>query len=80
MGPRPIVEAELVKYNGLAPKLLSVKPGLTGYWQANGRCLVDYDNGRQEKELYNVDHQSWLLDVKIIVKTVGAVLKQSGAQ
>ncbi len=80
VGPRPIVEEELEKYGADAKKLLSVKPGLTGYWQANGRNLVNYDNGRKEMELYYIENQSVGLDTKILFQTVGAVLGGKGAQ
>lgn len=80
VGPRPIVEEELEKYGADAEMLLSVKPGLTGYWQANGRNLVNYDNGRKEMELYYIENQSAGLDLKIMFQTVGAVLGGKGAQ
>ena len=80
VGPRPIVEEELEKYGEDAEKLLSVKPGLTGYWQANGRNLVNYDNGRKEMELYYIENQSAGLDLQIMFQTVGAVLGGKGAQ
>lgn len=79
VGPRPVVEEELEKYGEDAEKLLSVKPGLTGYWQANGRNLVNYDNGRKEMELYYVENQSPVLDGKILLQTVGAVARGKGA-
>ena len=80
VGPRPVVKEELEKYGDEKEEFLSVKPGLTGYWQANGRNLINYENGRKEMELYYVRHQSILLDVKILFRTVGAVLKGKGAQ
>ena len=80
VGPRPIVEGELAKYGADAKKLLSVKPGLTGYWQANGRNLVNYDNGRKEMELYYIENRSVWLDTKILFQTAGAVLRGRGAQ
>ena len=80
MGPRPIVEEELEKYGNKKEQFLSVKPGLTGYWQANGRNLVNYENGRKEMELYYVEHQNLMLDIKILFQTVGAVVKGKGAQ
>lgn len=79
VGPRPVVEEELEKYGEEAEKLLSVKPGLTGYWQANGRNLVNYDNGRKEMELYYVENQSPVLDGKILLQTVGSVIRGKGA-
>lgn len=80
VGPRPIVEKELEKYGVDAERLLSVKPGLTGYWQANGRNLIGYENGRKEMELYYVENQCTALDLKILLKTVGTVVQGKGAQ
>ena len=80
VGPRPVVEEELKKYGADAKNFLSVKPGLTGYWQANGRNQIGYENGRKEMELYYVENQCTLLDMKILVKTVGTVIQGKGAQ
>ena len=79
VGPRPIVEAELEKYGDQKEKFLSVTPGVTGYWQANGRSDTTYEQ-RIEMELYYVDHASFALDLKILWDTVGAVLKRKGAK
>lgn len=83
VGPRPILREELEK--NYTPEeqilLLSVKPGLTGYWQAYARNNVAYENGeRQRMELYYVRNQSIWLDLKILFATVGAVLKKNGAK
>ena len=64
IGPRPIVQAELDKYGDNKEKFLSAKPGLTGYWAANGRSDTTYEE-RMEMELYYVDNMSFILDVKI---------------
>lgn len=80
VGPRPVVEKELEKYGDQKETFLSIKPGLTGYWQANGRNLINYENGRKEMELYYVEHRSMMLDIKILFQTVGAVVKGKGAQ
>ncbi len=80
VGPRPVVEEELKKYGSDAEYFLSVKPGLTGYWQANGRNLINYENGRKEMELYYVKHQGAVLDAEILLKTVAAVVRGKGAQ
>lgn len=79
VGPRPIVKEELKKYGSEAEYFLSVKPGLTGYWQANGRNLINYENGRKEMELYYVENQCAVLDAKILIQTVGAVVRGKGA-
>ena len=79
VGPRPIVERELEKYGDNKEKFLSVIPGITGNWQANGRSDVTYKE-RMELELYYVDHASFWLDIVILFKTVFAVLKRKGAK
>lgn len=79
IGPRPIVESELEKYGKNKNKFLSVAPGLTGYWAANGRSDVSYEE-RMALELYYVDHRSLWLDLKIFVKTIGSVLTGRGAK
>lgn len=79
VGPRPIVEDELSWYGDNKEKLLSVKPGLTGWWAVNGRSDVPYPE-RCDLELYYVDHFSFGLDLKIIIKTLGAIIKKDGAR
>ena len=78
IGPRPIVDGEIDKYKDNKEKFLSVKPGLTGYWQVNGRSTTTYEE-RIEIELYYVEHQSLWLDIKIFFKTFITVLKKEGA-
>lgn len=83
VGPRPILEEELHKnYTPEQQKaLLSVKPGLTGYWQAYARNNANYETGeRQKMELYYVEHANTRLDIKIIFATISAVLKGRGAK
>lgn len=79
IGPRPIVQAELEKYGDNKEKFLSVKPGLTGYWAANGRSDTSYEE-RIQMELYYVDNMSFWLDIKIFFKTILAVIKKEGAR
>lgn len=78
IGPRPVIQEELEKYGTNAQKFLSVTPGLTGYWAANGRSSTTYEE-RMEMELYYVDNMSLLLDLKVFLKTFGAVIKREGA-
>ena len=83
VGPRPILQGELSeKYTKEEQsKLVSVKPGLTGYWQAYARNNATYETGeRQKMELYYIDNASFWLDIKIIFKTVISVLKTDGAK
>ena len=78
IGPRPVIEEELEKYGENKEKFLSVTPGLTGYWQANGRSSTTYEQ-RMEMELYYIDHISPKLDFKIFFKTIESVFKKEGA-
>ena len=79
IGPRPVVNDEIEKYGNQKAKFLWVKPGLTGYWAANGRSATTYED-RIKLELYYIDHCSLLLDIKIFFKTILSVLKKEGAK
>ncbi len=79
IGPRPVIGVELEKYENNKRKFLSVTPGLTGYWAANGRSNTTYEQ-RMLMELYYIDNISWKLDVKIFLKTILSVLKKEGAR
>lgn len=80
VGPRPIVQEEVDKYLGVkAAKILSIRPGLTGLWQVSGRSNINCYKKRIELDEYYVDHQSFLLDLKLVIKTVPAMLSSKGA-
>ena len=78
VGPRPVVDEELEKYGENKNKFLSVTPGLTGYWQANGRSETTYEQ-RMQMELYYEDNMNFKLDLQIFIKTFSAVIKKEGA-
>lgn len=78
VGPRPIVEEELKEYKDKKSDFLSVKPGITGYWQVCGRSNVGYPE-RANLELYYVYNRTFLLDIKILLLTVKVVLQKKGA-
>ena len=78
IGPRPVVADELEKYGVNKDKFLSVTPGLTGYWAANGRSNTTYEQ-RMEMELYYIDNLSLKMDIKVFLKTILSVLKKEGA-
>lgn len=78
VGPRPVVEKEVEEYGTNKDKFLSVRPGLTGYWQVNGRSNNTYEE-RMKMELYYVDNCSLWLDIKIFFKTFITVFKKEGA-
>ncbi len=78
IGPRPVVLNEITKYGGVKDKYLSLKPGLTGWWACNGRSITSYEE-RIKLEMYYIDHVSFKLDLKCLLKTVVAILKREGA-
>ena len=78
VGPRAVVEDELEKFGLFKNKVLSVKPGITGNWAANGRSNISYDE-RVKMEYTYVEEFSLFLDIKIIFKTFISVLKKEGA-
>ena len=81
IGPRPVLDEETRLYGDKRELLLSVRPGLTGYWQAYGRNNVTYESGeRQAMELYYIENFSWWFNVKIFFRTIKAVLTAEGAE
>lgn len=83
VGPRPVLPEELEKHYTEEERkaLLSVKPGLTGYWQAYARNAACYTNGeRQKMELYYVKNRSLWFDIRILARTVVAVFTKAGAK
>ena len=78
IGPRPIVDGEIEKYGLNKNKLLSVTPGLTGNWAANGRSCTSYEE-RMKMELDYVENISFKMDMKIFFKTIICVFKRKGA-
>lgn len=81
VGPRPIVEFERSLWGEDIDKILSVSPGITGYWQVNGRSDATYETGkRQELEMYYVEHRNLKLDIQILMGTVKVVFGGRGAR
>lgn len=79
VGPRPVVKIELETHMaGKADQILSIRPGLTGPWQISGRSDTGYEK-RVELDLDYVRSQSLWGDVKIIVKTIPAMVYSKGA-
>ena len=79
VGPRPVIDGEIEKYGIYKKKFLSVTPGLTGWWACNGRSCTSYKE-RIKLELYYVNHRSIKLDLLVILKTIGVVVKGKGAK
>ena len=78
VGPRMITEPELDKYGPAKALLLSVKPGLTGYWQVYGRQEVDYAD-RVKMDIFYIQNWSLLLDLRLLLLTPLRVLRGTGA-
>ena len=78
VGPRVISADEKERYGMLLPKLLSVKPGMTGFWQVKGRQTTTYEE-RIQMDMFYVDHWSIWLDIVIMAKTLWKVARAEGA-
>ena len=78
IGPRPVVERELVEYGDRVDEFLSVKPGAMGLWQASGRSDIQYPE-RADLEISYVEHADLWFDFKILFMTVLAIFKGDGA-
>jgi len=78
VGPRPLPIRDFERMEELHKKRLATIPGLTGYWQISGRSHVSFEDMVQ-LDLYYIENWSLNLDIKIILKTVGAVLRHEGA-
>lgn len=78
VGPRPPLPDEVAKYNQGQLRRMLVKPGVTGMWQVSGRNETTFDE-YMKLDMYYIEHWSLLLDVQIIFRTMGAVIKGRGA-
>jgi undecaprenyl-phosphate galactose phosphotransferase len=78
VGPRMITPPELERYGDAAWIFKLMKPGLTGYWQTEGRQNVSYAE-RVEMDLFYVKNWSLLFDLKILINTPMKVLRGAGA-
>jgi len=78
VGPRPVTESELGRYHDDVPTLLSFRPGVTGYWQINGRSRTSYEE-RVRLDLAYVRGWSLKLDLAVLGKTAWTLVKGHGA-
>jgi exopolysaccharide biosynthesis polyprenyl glycosylphosphotransferase len=78
VGPRPPVPAEVEKYETWQRRRLSMRPGITCIWQVSGRNTIDFQKW-MEMDLDYIDRWSLGLDVKLLLKTIPAVLGGRGA-
>lgn len=79
VGPRPVTQEELDKYYGDAAKLYcSVKPGITGLWQVSGRSDTTYEE-RVKMDCWYVQNSNIWLDIRLLLRTVSAVISKRGS-
>ena len=78
VGPRAPLAAEVAQYEEWQKKRLSVKPGLTGLWQVNGRSNVPFEE-MVMMDIYYIDNWSFGLDINLILRTIPAVIRRDGA-
>jgi exopolysaccharide biosynthesis polyprenyl glycosylphosphotransferase len=78
VGPRPLPVYEASQMRGAQRRRLAMRPGMTGLWQVSGRNAVDFD-GWIQLDLFYVDRWSLGLDLKILLRTIPAVLRGAGA-
>lgn len=78
VGPRMISPGEMEKYDKWGINLLTVHPGITGLWQVSGRSDVSYDD-RVRMDMHYIRNWNMWLDLQLLLQTIPAVLKGSGA-
>jgi exopolysaccharide biosynthesis polyprenyl glycosylphosphotransferase len=78
VGTRPPTLDEFTQYKSYHKRRLSMRPGITGLWQVSGRNDIDDFEEVVKLDLEYIDHWSLYLDIKIILKTVGAVFSHTG--
>ncbi|GAK99715.1 sugar transferase [Nonlabens ulvanivorans] len=77
VGPRPLLPAYLELYSKEQARRHDVKPGITGWAQVNGRNAISWEE-KFKLDVWYVDHQSFMLDLKIIFKTIKKVFVSEG--
>lgn len=79
VGPRPYLFREKEDMGDYYDTIIHCKPGITGYWQVNGRSGTDFEQ-RLVLDDYYYKHRRTMLDIKIVLKTFVKVLKKEGAE
>jgi lipopolysaccharide/colanic/teichoic acid biosynthesis glycosyltransferase len=77
VGPRPLPLRYVQRYTAEQARRLEVKPGLTGFAQVHGRNTSSWDE-RFAQDVWYVDHRSMRLDIRLLLATVGVVLRREG--
>jgi exopolysaccharide biosynthesis polyprenyl glycosylphosphotransferase len=79
VGPRPALPKEVAQYTSKQTEKLLIKPGITCIWQVSGRSEVPFEK-QVEMDIYYAEHRSVCLDIKLLFKTIPAVLTHKGAE
>lgn len=77
VGPRPLLLEYLPRYSPRQARRHEVRPGITGWAQIHGRNAIAWEE-KLERDAWYVDHLSFLLDLRILARTVGQVLRREG--
>jgi lipopolysaccharide/colanic/teichoic acid biosynthesis glycosyltransferase len=77
VGPRPTLRYQVEQYTERQRRRLEVRPGLTGWAQVNGRTSLPWSE-RIELDVWYVEHRSLALDLQILARTVGVLLRREG--
>lgn len=77
VGPRPLLMQYLPRYSPEQARRHAVKPGVTGWAQVNGRNALDWET-KFQYDVWYVDNWSLALDLKVLWRTVGVVLRREG--
>ena len=80
VGTRPPTESEFVQYEGRHKRRLTLKAGVTGLWQVSGRSNINDFEDVVKMDLEYIDNWSFMMDAKILIKTLWVVLFASGAK
>jgi Undecaprenyl-phosphate galactose phosphotransferase WbaP len=78
VGPRPYLPSETCRMSEFAETILRTPPGITGLWQVSGRNKLTFDQRLQLDDYYVRNWSLWM-DVVVLVRTIGAVMRRDGA-
>lgn len=79
VGPRPTLPEQVAAYDVFQRRRLEVRPGITGWAQVNGRNSISWTE-RIKLDIWYIDHWTPWLDVRILLMTIGQVLRQRGVE
>jgi lipopolysaccharide/colanic/teichoic acid biosynthesis glycosyltransferase len=79
VGPRPTLPEQVAAYDAFQRRRLEMRPGITGWAQVNGRNSISWTE-RIKLDVWYIDHWTLLLDMRILLMTIGQVLRQRGVE